>query len=76
MVVISPNQLADDDELWRIADYLHGQLEVADDPLQVIIWTDESLAGRGVPLDFEQVDAEVAKINIDPSSEFRGLQRY
>ena len=41
MVVISPNQLADDDELWRIADYLHGQLEVADDPLQL-----EQLAGR------------------------------
>ena len=76
MVVIGPDQLADDDELWRIADYLHGQLEVADDPLQVIFWTDESLAGRGVPLDFEQVDAEAAQINLDPRSGFRDLQRY
>ena len=76
MVVIGPDQLADDDELWRIADYLHGQLEVADDPLQVIFWTDESRAGRGVPLNFEQVDAEAAQINLDPRSGFRDLQRY
>ncbi len=74
MVVIRPDQLIDDTELWRIADHLQDEAGVNE--LQVIFWTDEALAGRGVPMTYEQVDAEKAQINIDIAIGRRDLQRY
>jgi hypothetical protein len=74
MVVVRPDQLSDDAELWRVADHLQSEEDV--DELQVIFWTDEALAGRGVPMTYEQVDAEKAQINIDRAIGRRDLQRY
>ena len=74
MVVVHPDQLSDDAELWRIADHL--QSEAAADILQVIFWTDHARAGRGVPMTYDQVDAEKAQININLNTGLRDLQRY
>lgn len=74
MVVVRPDQIDNDEELWRIADHL--QVEAETDILRVIFWTDQARAGRGVPLDYDQVDAEKAQININRTSGLRDLQRF
>ena len=74
MVVVHPDQLSNDEELWRIADHLQSEAET--DILQVIFWTDQARAGRGVPMTYDQVDAEKAQINIDRNTGLRDLQRY